>query len=117
MSIKGHTWKHASNLCSNIMKDRLSCSGLSQAVKHGSISNEPARKHQSMEWIHMSSPRSKEFRRVPSAGKVMMLFWDFSGPILKHYQDHGQMVSSAWYCAVLEEEFKPATCSKCRGMQ
>jgi hypothetical protein len=70
-----------------------------------------------MELKHPSSPRTMKFRSVPSAGKViLMLFWDFNGPILEHYQDLGQMVSSAWYCAMLEEELKSATCSKCRGM-
>jgi hypothetical protein len=39
-----------------------------------------------------SSTRTKKFKSVPYASKVMlMLFWDFNGPILKHYQDYGQM--------------------------
>jgi hypothetical protein len=38
------------------------------------------------------------------------------GPILKHYQDHGQMVNSSKYCAVLEEELEHTVCSKHRGM-
>jgi hypothetical protein len=51
----------------------------------------------------MSLPRAKKFKSVPSAGKVMlMLFWNLNGPILKHYQDCGQIVNTAWYCAMLE---------------
>jgi len=38
------------------------------------------------------------------------------GPILQHYQDHGQTISSAWYCALLEECLKPTIHSECRGM-
>jgi len=47
---------------------------------------------------------------------MLTLFWDFNGPILEHYQDHGQAVSSARYCAMLEEKLKPAIRSKHRGM-
>jgi len=43
-----------------------------------------------MEWEHMSL-RTKKFKSVPYASKVMLtLFWDINGPILKHYHDHGQ---------------------------
>jgi hypothetical protein len=35
-----------------------------------------------MEWEHTSSPRTKNFRSVPSAGKVILtLFSEFNGPI------------------------------------
>jgi hypothetical protein len=61
-------------------------------------------------------PTNKKFKSVPSAGKVMTLFRDFKGLILKHYQDHRQMVNSAQYCAMLEEEMKLTICSKHRGM-
>jgi len=47
---------------------------------------EPVSKCQRMEWKHTSLPRTKKFKYVPSASKVMlMLFWDLNGPILKHY--------------------------------
>jgi hypothetical protein len=78
---------------------------------------EPASKCQSMVWKHTSLPRTKKFRSVLSAGKViLMLFWHFNVPILEHSQDHGQIVNSAWYYAVLEDESKPAICIKHRGM-
>jgi hypothetical protein len=77
---------------------------------------EPTSKHQSVEWKHASSPRTKRLRSVPSAGKVMlMLFCDFNGSILKQYQNHGQMISSAQYYAILEEELELAVHSKQRN--
>jgi hypothetical protein len=34
--------------------------------------------------------QDQEIQKYASAGKVMLtLFWDFNGPILKHYQDCG----------------------------
>jgi len=66
----------------------------------------------------MSLPRTRKLKTVASYGKVMsMLFWDLNGPILDHYQGHGQMVnSSTWYYAMLEEELKPAIHSKHKRM-
>jgi len=59
-------------------------------------------KRQSMEWRHPSSPAHKKFKRQPSAKKAMLtLFWDMHGPILVHFQEHGQTVNSANYCAML----------------
>jgi hypothetical protein len=56
---------------------------------------EPASEHQSMKWKDTSSPKTNKFKSVLSASKMMlMLFQDFNGLILKHYQDHGQNVSS-----------------------
>lgn len=39
------------------------------------------------------------------------IFW---GPFLEHYQNHGQMVNSAWYCAKFIEKLKPAIYRECR---
>jgi hypothetical protein len=57
-----------------------------------------------------------KLKNVPSTGKVMTLFWDFNGPILKHHQDHGEIVTNAWYCVMLEEDLKHCIHSKCKGM-
>jgi len=52
----------------------------------------------------MLLPRTKKFRNIHSASKVMLtLFWDFNGPILERYTDCGQSVNSTQYCAMLEE--------------
>jgi len=94
--------------CSDVKKDTLSCNRLSEIMKHGRTTmnlqgNIKARSG------NASPPRTKKFRSVSSASKViLMLFWDLNGPILEHYQDHGQVVTSAWYCAMLEEEMKHA---------
>jgi hypothetical protein len=78
---------------------------------------EHASKHQRMKWKYISSPRTKKFKSVPSASKVTLtLFWDFNGPIHKHYQDSRQIVNGAQYCVTLEEELKPDICCKHRGM-
>jgi hypothetical protein len=61
-------------------------------------------------WSGNISPRIEKFESVPSVSKVMLI------PILKHYQDCGQMVSGVWCCAVFEEELKPAIHRNCRGM-
>jgi hypothetical protein len=50
-----------------------------------------------MEWKN-TLPMTKKFKSKPSAGEVILtLFWDFN-------------------CAILEEEFISAICSKCKGM-
>jgi len=52
-------------------------------------------------WSGNTLLRTKKFKSVPSAGKFMLiLFRDFSGPFLKHYQNHGQMASSEHYCVL-----------------
>jgi len=38
------------------------------------------------------------------------------GPILVHFQAHGQTVNSANYCAMSQNKLKPAICKKRRGM-
>ena len=47
---------------------------------------------------------------------MLTLFWDMHGPILVNFQAHGQTVNSANYCALLQNELKPAICKKRRGM-
>jgi hypothetical protein len=57
---------------------------------------EPESKRQSTQWKHPSPPASKIFKTQDSAGKVMLtIFWDVNGPILVHFQDKGQIVTSA----------------------
>jgi hypothetical protein len=57
---------------------------------------EPESKRQLMQWKHPLSSANKKFRTQASAGKVMLNnFWDVSGPILVHFQEKGQTVTSA----------------------
>jgi hypothetical protein len=61
--------------------------------------------------------QDQEIQKCASAGRVMLTqFWDVTGPIIKHCQDCGQMVNSAWYCVILERELSPTIYSKCRRM-
>jgi hypothetical protein len=68
-------------------KERLSCKKLSQAMKHKCITMNLQANIKA--WSgNTSSSRTKKFRHVLSASKVTLTqFWDFNGPILKHYQD------------------------------
>ena len=76
---------------------------------------EPESKRQSMQWKH-PSPANKKFKTEASTGKVMLtIFWDVNGPILVHFQEKGQTVTSARYSDMLVE-MKPAIQSKHRGL-
>jgi len=78
---------------------------------------EPESKRQSLQWKHPSSPVNKKFKTQASAGKVMLtIFWDVNGPILVHFQEKGQPVTSARYSDMLVNELKPAIRSKRRGL-
>jgi len=69
---------------------------------------EPESKRQSMQWKHLLSPANKKFNTQASAGKVMLtIFWDVNGPILVHFQEKGQTLTSARYSAMLVNELKP----------
>jgi histone-lysine N-methyltransferase SETMAR len=70
---------------------------------------EPQSKRQSMQWKHPSSPANRKFKTQTSAGKVMLTsFWEVSGPILVHFQEKGQTMTSAQYNDILVNELKPA---------
>jgi histone-lysine N-methyltransferase SETMAR len=78
---------------------------------------EPENKRQSMQWKHPSSPANKKFKTQASAGKIMLtVFWDVNGPILVHFQEKGQTVTSARYSDMLVNELKPAILSKRQGL-
>jgi len=63
------------------------------------------------------SPANKKFKTQASAGKVMLtIFWDVNGPILVHFQEKGQTVTSAQYSDILVNELKAAIRSKHRGL-
>jgi hypothetical protein len=56
---------------------------------------EPCSKWQGMELKH---PTSLNLKSQASAGKVMLLlFWDYNGPILDHYLQQGTTVTAAMY--------------------
>jgi hypothetical protein len=48
---------------------------------------QPKSKHASIQWKHPSSPSTKKFKVMPSAGKVMLiLFLDSQSVVLAHFQ-------------------------------
>jgi hypothetical protein len=56
----------------------------------------PESKRQSMPSKHPSSLANKKFKTQASTGTVMLtIFWDVNGPILVHFQEKGQTVTSA----------------------
>jgi hypothetical protein len=65
---------------------------------------QPETKRASMQWKHPSSSShsTKEFKVMPSGGKVMFtVLWDSQGVLLAHFQKHDENVNSASYCEVL----------------
>jgi hypothetical protein len=68
---------------------------------------EPESKRQS-QWKHQS-PANKKFMKQASGGKVTLtIFWDVNGPILVHFHENGQTMTSAQYSDMLVNELKPA---------
>jgi len=47
---------------------------------------------------------------------MLTIFWDVNGPILVHFQEKSQNVTSARYSDMLVNELKPAIRSKRRGL-
>jgi len=57
---------------------------------------EPKSKRQLMQWKHPLPPANKKLKTQASAGKVTLtIFWDVNGPILVHFEEKGQTVTSA----------------------
>jgi hypothetical protein len=84
-------------------EEGLSCNELLQAMNMGVLHHyEPASKRQRIEWEHTSTPRTKKFRSVPSASKVVsMPFWDINLSILVHHQHRGQAEGSTRFYTML----------------
>jgi len=54
-----------------------------------------------MQWKHPSFPARKKFKTQASARKIMRtIFWDVNGPILVHFQEKGQTVTSELNSAI-----------------
>ena len=57
---------------------------------------DPEAKKQSMQWKHPGSSPPKKFKRVPSAGKVMVsIFWD-SQRVMITYLEESRTISTAY---------------------
>ncbi|KAJ4432060.1 hypothetical protein ANN_20674 [Periplaneta americana] len=67
----------------------------------------PQSKRHGMKWKHDTSPRPKKFRNFTTAGNVMlMLFFDSEGPLLCHFKERGESVTSARYFEILRTELR-----------
>jgi hypothetical protein len=63
----------------------------------------PKTNRASMEWKHSGSPRTKKFKMVKSAGKLIAtVFWDHKGVLLVEFMEKGTTINAASYCATLE---------------
>jgi histone-lysine N-methyltransferase SETMAR len=63
---------------------------------------EPESKQQSMEWRHVNSPSKKQYKMLPSVGKLMCtVFWERKGVILLGFLEPGQTVNSDYYIVTL----------------
>jgi hypothetical protein len=59
----------------------------------------------------------QKFKTQASTGKIMLtIFWDVNGPILVHFQEKGQTVTSARYSDMLVSRLKTVIRLECRGL-
>ena len=64
---------------------------------------DPEAKKQSIQWKHSSSPPTRKFKRVSSAGKLMAsVVLDSQGILMMDYLEEGSTVNGAYY----EEELR-----------
>ncbi|XP_071083885.1 histone-lysine N-methyltransferase SETMAR-like [Haliotis cracherodii] len=72
-------------------------------------------KEQSKQWTGFASPRPKNFKTQPSAGKVMAtIFWDIKGVLLIDYLPRGQTITREYYSDLLDR-LRTAFLAKRRG--
>ncbi|XP_076044826.1 uncharacterized protein LOC143027425 [Oratosquilla oratoria] len=73
-------------------------------------------KEMSKEWKHTTSPLPKKAKVQKSAGKdTLSAFWDCRGVIITDYLAKGQIITSTYYCTLLNE-LRDALKKKRRGM-
>ena len=55
-----------------------------------------------MQWKHPGSPPPKKFKRVSSAGNVMVsIVWDSQGVVMMYYLEQSSMINGAYYAEEL----------------
>ena len=65
---------------------------------------EPENKAQSRQWVESGSPRPKEFKTQPSAGKVMAtVFWDAKGVIMLDFLPKRSTITGVYYANLLDQ--------------
>jgi histone-lysine N-methyltransferase SETMAR len=69
------------------------------------------------EWYRKFKSGVSTLTDAARSGKLMlMLFWDYKGPILEYYMPRGLSTNSKSYCDLLQNHLKPAIRSKRRGV-
>ena len=64
---------------------------------------DPEEKRLTMQYRHTSSPRLKKFKRVPSAGKILLtVFWDSQRVYMTEFLKAGNNVNSARYIETIK---------------
>jgi hypothetical protein len=65
---------------------------------------DPETKRHNMEWHHLTSPKKKKTKTVPSAGKVMgTVFWESEECILVDFLEKGKTINAARYVQTLNK--------------
>ena len=65
---------------------------------------EPENKAQSRQWVVPGSPRPKNFKMQPSAGKVMAtVFWDAKGMIMLDFLPRRSTITGVYYANLLDQ--------------
>ena len=65
---------------------------------------EPANTAQSRQWVGPGSPRPKQFKAQPSAGKVMAtVFWDAKGVIMMDFVPKRSTITGVYYANLLDQ--------------
>lgn len=76
----------------------------------------PESKRQSLQWRHTHSPKTKKFKTLISAKKIMAsVFWDRRGVLLVDFMPQGKTVTADAYCETLRR-LRRAIQNKRRGM-
>ena len=76
---------------------------------------EPENKAQSRQWVGSESPRAKNFKTPPSAGKVMAtVFWDEKGVIMLDFLPKRSTITGVYYANLLDQ-LRTAIREKRRG--
>jgi hypothetical protein len=72
---------------------------------------DPEEKRLSMQYRHTSSPRPKNFKTVPSAGKILLtVFWDSQRVYMTEILEAGNTVNSAQYIETIKKNLRRRVC-------
>ena len=77
---------------------------------------DPEEKRLSMEYRHTSSPRPKQFKTMPSGGKILLTdFWVSQRVYMTEFLEAGKTVNSARYIETIKKPTTEGVSSQHRG--